>query len=69
MKPPPGLKRVQVQLDTTARIEPRTPGAASRGVLTQPVKVTGSIAEQRSVATKKLADTYGAKIQATVPAK
>ncbi|MGA2888651.1 MAG: hypothetical protein ABSE51_11410 [Terracidiphilus sp.] len=67
--PPPGAKRVQVQVDTTAKIEPRTPGAASRGEITQPTKVAGSVEEQRSDATKKLADTYRTKIPATAPPK
>jgi len=69
MKPPAGAKKVRVQVDTTARIEPRTPGAASRGELTKAVKVEGSAAKQRSEATKKLADTYRSKIPATVRPK
>jgi hypothetical protein len=69
MKPPAGVKRVPVKVDTTPRVEVRTPGAASRGEVTRAVKVEGSVAQQRSEATKKLADTYGSKIPAAVRPK
>ncbi len=59
--PPPGVKPVQVQVDTTDQIEPHTPGAASRGEITQPIKVAGTVEEQRSAATKKLGIPTGRK--------
>jgi hypothetical protein len=60
--PSPGLKSVRLTVDTTAKVEPRTPGPASRGEMTQPKKSPDAIKQQRDEAIKKVLDKYRSQI-------
>ncbi|MGB6632008.1 MAG: hypothetical protein WBE52_12285, partial [Terriglobales bacterium] len=59
----PPIKRVRITVDASAKVEPRTPGAASRGEGTRPRTFPDPVKKQVNAAIKKVMDTYGPQMQ------